>query len=129
MVSAGKNNRHIGLFCDNMTAVQWLEKKSTVTSLTAGHLPRALALRIHINRATPLQPVHIAGEKNQMVDTASKSKDPRFTASNKPFLTIFNTLFPLKEIYWQECIIPKKTWSKVTSALLGKQLTIEFGIK
>ena len=69
-----------GLFCDNMAAVQWLEKKSTTTSIVAGHLLRALALRIHINRAAPLQTMHIAGANNKMADTASRSFiDPGFT--------------------------------------------------
>ena len=62
---------HVGMFCDNAATVTWHHKKSTSTSKVAGHLLRALALQLHINRAGSLQTVHKAGKDNRMADAAS----------------------------------------------------------
>ena len=115
----------VGLFCDNDSTVNWHYKKSTSTSVVAGHLLRALALRLHINRAAPLQTLHIAGKENKMADMASRSfTDNIFTNSNKTFIDVFSTQFPLQNTSWKEYHIPKKITSKVISCLRGKPLAM-----
>ena len=97
-INAGNlQNTHIGMFCDNMSTVTWTNKKSTSTSTIAGHLLRALALRQHICRASPLLTVHIAGKQNKMADVASRSfNDVSFTNTDKTFLQTFTSLFPIQ---------------------------------
>ena len=116
---------HVGIFCDNMSTVTWTNKKSTSTSKIAGHLLRALALRQHINRSSPLAIMHIEGKQNIMADVASRSfHDSTFTKSNKSFLQNFQTLFPLQNTSWQEFHLPKKLASRVISCLHGKPLAM-----
>ena len=104
---------HTRLFCDNNSAVNWVTKRSTTTSTIAGHLLRALSLRLYINKAALLQITHIAGKENRMADMASRSfTDPIFTKANTSFLTSFNILFPLKSTSWKEFQLPKRTTSK-----------------
>ena len=121
---------HIGLFCDNMSTVAWTQKHSTATSTIAGHLLRALALRQHINKTSPLSTVHIEGIANKMADAASRSfTDKKFTDSNTSFLQTFNNIFPLQNTSWQEFHIPKKLASRVISCLLGKPLAMASWVK
>ena len=116
---------HVGMFCDNMSTVTWTNKKSTSTSTIAGHLLRALALRQHVNRSSPLAVVHIEGIKNKMADLASRSfLDKQLTKSNKTFLQHFKTLFPLQNNSWQEFHLPNKLTSRVISCLRGKPLAM-----
>ena len=116
---------HIGMFCDNMSTVSWTNKKSTSTSTIAGHLLRALALRQHVNKSSPLSTVHIEGKKNTMADMASRSfNEPCFTNANKPFLQTFQSLFPLQTSSWREFSHPKKISYRVISCLLGKPLAL-----
>ena len=84
---------HVGIFCDNMSTVTWTNKKSTSTSKIAGHLLRALALRQHINRSSPLAVMHIEGKQNIMADVASRSfHDSTFTKSNKSMILVSDCL-------------------------------------
>ena len=116
---------HVGIFCDNDSTVSWHQKKSTSTSTIAGHLLRALALRLHIQLAAPLQTVHLAGADNKMADVASRSfNDPLFTKSNTTFINTFSQLFPLQSNSWREYQIPNKLASKVISCLRGRPLTM-----
>ena len=121
---------HIGLFCDNTSAVAWTNKHSTSTSIIAGHLLRALALRQHVNRTSPLTTVHIKGEANKMADVASRSfTDKIFTQTNTTFLQTFNKTFPLQKNSWREFHIPKKLASRVISCLRGEPLAMASWVK
>ena len=92
-----------------------------------GHLLRVLALKQAKQQASPLHTQHIEGKLNNMADAASRSYvDKCFTESNKPFLSIFNSLFPIQKNYWQEYKPNTKMSSQVTLCLLGKQLTMEW---
>ena len=123
-------NKHVGIYCDNMSTIAWTHKKCTTTSTIAGHLLRALALRQHINHTSPLQTVHIEGTANVMADVISRSfDDPKFTNTNKTFLQTFNSLFPLQNNSWKEFTLPKNITSKVISCLHGKQLKLELWTK
>ena len=120
-----------GIFSDNTPTVSWAYKLSSTKSIVAGHLLRALAVRLHVHQASPLLTTHVAGEDNTMADSASRSsKLPVFKNSNKPFIITFNTLFPLPQnISWSEFHVPSKTLSLVTSCLLGKQLSLASWMK
>ena len=121
---------HIGLFCDNMSTVTWTNKQSTSTSTIAGHLLRALAVRQHINRTSPLSTVHIKGVENKMADIASRSFiDRAFKQTNKTFLQTFSIMFPLQNDSWQEFHIPNKLASRVISCLHGKPLAMASWVK
>lgn len=123
-------HKHVGIFCDNITAVQWVYKRSTSTSTIAGHLLRALSLRVHINQAAQPQILHIPGEKNNMADMASRSfNDDMLTKSNITFLQHFSSTFPLQNDCWKEYHLPKKIKSKVISCLRGKPLIMALWMK
>ena len=122
-------HKHIGIHCDNDAAVNWTQKKSTATSTIAGHLLRALALRLHTHQAAPLQVIHIKGKDNTMADVASRSfHDANLTIQTK-FLQSFSQKFPLQQTSWKEYHMPKKIYSKVTSSLLGQPSTMALWTK
>ena len=61
-------------------------------------LVRALALRLHLKRASPLTPLHIAGVDNAMTNIPSRSfgsEKKWHCKTDNDFLTLFNTTFPL----------------------------------
>jgi hypothetical protein len=61
-------------WCDNsMPIISWMNKLSSARSRVAGRLTRALAMRIHVNKASPLVLVSISGTNNTMVNTASRT--------------------------------------------------------
>ncbi|KAL7467704.1 hypothetical protein ACHAXS_007940 [Conticribra weissflogii] len=66
-------NQHLGLFSDNSPTVSWAERMAARNSDPAGHLLRALTLRLHANRASPLAIQHIAGKRNVLADIPSRS--------------------------------------------------------
>ena len=125
MADTGENCTHltthknIAQFCNNTPTVSWSIKLTASKSSTAGHLLRALALRQHIHRSSPLLATSIAGENNIMVDIASCSFQwSQFTKSNFKFITIFNDMFPLPHnYYWKESQIPKN-WSSSVLQLI-----------
>ena len=121
--------KHIGIHCDNDSAVNWIQRKSTTTSTIAGHLLRAIALRLHTHKAAPLQVIHIKGTQNTLADVASRSfNDSKFTNQQK-FLQTFSNLFPLQQTSWKEYHMPNKIYSKVTSSLLGQPSTMALWTK
>jgi len=63
--------KHIGLFCDNTSAVSWAYKGHTTMSLVAGRLLRLLAIRQRTRQTSSLMPMNIAGKDNAMADIPS----------------------------------------------------------
>ena len=115
----------VGIFCDNTPAVSWSNRLQSSKSIVAGHLLRVLALRQHIHRSSPCLTISIAGVINTMADHASRSYiKPQYTHSNKPFLNVFSKNFPLQSDSWTEYLLPNKLFSRVTSCLRGKPLTM-----
>ena len=114
----------VTIYSDNTSTVSWTGKLSSSASVIAGHLLRALALRQHVHRSAPLLCLPIAGQNNDLADTASRSfSNPYFTDSKKSFLNNFSLKFPLpQKHYWHECQLPKNWISRVTSCLLGRPL-------
>jgi hypothetical protein len=62
----------VSIWCDNLPAVAWMYKFRTSTSLVAARILRALAVRLHTNRAALLSVEHIFGIYNKMADVASR---------------------------------------------------------
>ena len=126
-VAKDLNYKHIGMFCDNTSAIGWTQKGHTTTSIPAARLLRFLSLRQRFRRTSSLLPVHIAGEQNSMADFCSRAfKDGKFHLSNMSLLTFFNSSFPLPQKQsWTEWTVHKKLSMRVISCVLGEQLQME----
>ena len=117
---------NVGIYCDNTSAVSWAQRLSSTSSIIANHLLRALAVRQHVHRTSPLLCMNIAGTNNDIADVPSRSfQNYQFTNSNQPFVHTFASLFPLKQPHsWKEFHLPTKLSSRVMSLLHGNQLTL-----
>jgi hypothetical protein len=122
---------HIGVFCDNTSAVSWANKLRTSKSRVAGRLLRMLGLRIHARQASSLLPVHIAGADNKMADIVSRAfKSGKFFMANTDLVHYFNTNFKLQQnASWTEFQIPSALTSRVISCLRDEQLPMESLLK
>jgi hypothetical protein len=117
-------HKHVGVFCDNTSAVSWAYKLRTSKSIVAGRLLRMLGMRIHARQASSLTPLNIAGEDNTMADIASRAfKTGQYFEAAKNLTSFFNSNFPLEQKQsWTEFQIPKELASRVTSCLRGELL-------
>ncbi len=91
-------NTHVALFSDNSPTVHWVQRLAAKHDNVAMSLLRALALRLHLSKTSPLIPLHIAGVDNAMTDIPSRSFgcEPKWHCrTDKQFLTLFNSTFPL----------------------------------
>jgi hypothetical protein len=124
-------HKHIGIFSDNTPTVAWATKLTSSKSIIAAHLVRALAIRQHVNRASPLTTLSIAGEENDMADIASRSfRRQPFLSSHMSFAKTFTSLFPLpQQACWTECRLAEKLRWRVISCLRGKPLTMASWLK
>jgi hypothetical protein len=114
--------KHVGLFCDNVSAVAWAHKGHTSKSTIAARLLRLLYVRQRVRQVSSLLPVHIAGEKNTMADVASRAfKSGKYFVANKNLPAYFNHNFPLiKGESWTEFTLPKRLSLRVISCLRGE---------
>lgn len=119
--------KHIGMFCDNTSAVAWAYKYTTSKSIIAGRLLRLLAIRQRTRQASSLLPLHIAGEDNEMADIPSRAfKNGEFFHAHENLVNYFNSHFPLpKNLCWKEYKVKQKLVSRVISCLRGTQLPME----
>ena len=98
---------HVAAWCDNTPTVSWTNKLSATRSPIAGRLTRALAMHIHINEASLLTSLSIAGIDNTMANTTSRTfhcntaMDKTFSITDSEFLLTFNSSFPLQNCSWQ----------------------------
>jgi hypothetical protein len=122
---------HIGIFCDNTSAVSWAYKLRTSASTVAAKLLRLLSLRLHAKQASSLTPIHIAGENNIMADVISRAfKDGKYFCAKDNLTLYFNNNFPLPQtLSWQEYTLPSKLASRVISCLRGTQSPMELLIR
>jgi hypothetical protein len=112
----------VSIWYDNLPAVAWMYKFRTSTSLVAARILRALAVRLHTNRAALLSVEHISGIYNTMADVASQHHSP----DNAKFLTDFSALFsPPQDKSWTLLLLSNKVTSNVCSELLNQQSTLE----
>ena len=89
---------HCGLFSDNQPTVHWVKRMASKSSAVAGQLIRALALRLKLNRVSPLTPMHIKGTENAITDIPSRSfgSNPAYYCkTNDDLKNLFNQKFPL----------------------------------
>ena len=88
-----KSGSHAGLFSNNQPTVHWVQRMASKSSDVAGQLLRALALRLKMQKASPLTPMHIAGVENAMTDIPSRSfgSEPKWHYKNdSDLLHLFN---------------------------------------
>jgi hypothetical protein len=117
---------HVGMFCDNMSAVIWTQKMRTSASPVAGRLLRLLGMRIHARQSSGLTPIHIAGDDNQMSDIISRAfRHGKFFHAQNNLTSYFNSHFPLQEHSWTEFHLPTELTALVISCLRGVQLPLE----
>ena len=119
--------KHIGMFCDNTSAVAWAFKFTTSKSVIAGRLLRLLAIRQRTRQASSLLPMHIAGKDNEMADIPSRAfKNGEFFHAHDNLVNYFTSHFPLPQnLYWREFKVQKKLVSRVISCLRGTLLPME----
>ena len=121
------NFKHVGMFCNNISAISWAYKGSTGTSLIAGRLLRFLVLRQRTRQASSLLPLHVTGERNELADIPSRAfKDGEYFVAHKNLTAYFNTHFPLSQgLSWHEYRVPKKLALRVISCLRGAPSQME----
>ena len=119
--------RHIGIFCDNMSAVAWATRLRTSKSIPAARLLRMLGLRILAAQASSLTTLSIAGTSNKMADTTSRAfQNGTFFNTNLSLPKFFNNTFPLPQPHsWRVFVIPPKLLSRVISCVRGDILPME----
>ena len=114
--------QHIGIFCDNTSAVAWLRKGSTTTSSAAAALLRFLHIRIRHRQASSFIPEHIKGDNNDMADVSSRAfKDGKYFKAHENLTSYFNTHFK-QSTPWLEYTLPKEWVTRVMSCLRGTPL-------
>ncbi len=90
--------KRIALFGDNFPLIGWVAHLGSRCSRVAENLIQALALRLKLQRACPLTPIHIAGERNAIPDVPSClfGSNPAWRCdTDNDLLTLFNSLFPI----------------------------------
>ena len=89
---------HCAVFSDNSPTVSWTQRLAAKSSLVAGQLLRALALRLKTSNVSPLTPLHIPGPENSITDIPSRSFGSErkwHCNSDDELLNLFNSHFPL----------------------------------
>jgi hypothetical protein len=116
---------HVALFTDNSPSVHWADRL-TAKSGPAGFIMRALALRLKTRGASPLTPLHIAGDENSISDIPSRSfGDPVewHCVDDIAVRDKMNSLFPLPhQASWTVFQLNFKVFTRVISALLMKHI-------
>jgi hypothetical protein len=121
---------HVAAWCDNTPTVSWTNKLSSSRSRVASRLVRALAMRIHVNEASPLVSVSIAGTDNKMADMASRTfshqsvSQDTFHYTDHDFLHLFASTFPLQNDSWRVFRLSNKLISRICSELKGEASTL-----
>ena len=120
---------HVALFSDNQPTVSWVRRMASKSSVVAGQLIRALALRLKVKGASPLTPLHISGVQNAMTDIPSRSfGQPKkwHCESHDELLTLFSKNFPLpKQNCWTVYQLSSALSMRVVSVLRMKLTTLD----
>ncbi len=113
--------KRIALFSDNSPTIGRVTRLASKWSLVAKHLVQTLALRLEIQRACPLTPIHIEGKCNAISDVPSQSfgSNPTWKCdTDADLLTLFNPMFPLPhQNLWTVFHLNCKVVTRVISAL------------
>jgi len=119
---------HVALFNDNSPTVHWAERL-TAKSGPAACVIRALALRLKAREASPLVPLHIAGEENSITDIPSRSfgiPAEWFCADDDALHEKMNSLFPLpNQAFWSVFHLTSAICTRVTSVLQTRHIDME----
>ena len=122
-------NAHVALFSDNSPMVHWVQRLTAKHSKVAMQLVRALALRLQLNHASPLTPLHIAGVDNSLTDIPSRSfgsEKKWHCETNFAFCTLYNNTFPLpNKLSWNVYLPSSAITMKVISTLWTRLFTAE----
>ncbi len=98
-------------------------------SMVAEHLIQALALRLKIQCACPLTPIHIEGKRNTIWDILSRSfgSTPAWQCdTDADLLTLYNPMFPLpNQTSWTVFHLNCKVVTRVTSALQTQRFALD----
>jgi len=115
---------HVGVCSDNSATVAWQMRGASKRSAVANRLLRVLAIRLRVNRASPLVTRHLAGERNALGDIPSRSfgyKAEWKFDSDIDFLAYFNKTFPLPDQNsWTGFHLNGAVSTKVISELLTR---------
>jgi hypothetical protein len=124
-------NKHVGTYCDNTSAVSWANKLRTSKSIPAARLLRLLGLRQLASKSSSLTTLNIPGEENKMADVASRAfKKGEYFHKNSSLTSYFTSNFSLpKPHFWTELTIHSKLSSRVMSCVRGEPLTMESLLK
>jgi hypothetical protein len=91
---------HAAVFSDNSPAVSWTDRLATRGSKVSDQFVQALGLRMKEKGVSPLTPLHIKGEENQMTDIPSRSygSEPSiwYCETEEDLLTLFNDFSPFQ---------------------------------
>jgi len=120
---------HVALFSDNSPTVYWTRKLASKSSVIAGQLIRALALRLKVSQASPLSTLHVAGDANAMTDIPSRSfGDPSkwFCETDIELLSLYTREFPLPpQLSWNVYRINTRISSRIVSILRMQHFSME----
>jgi len=89
--------KHIALYSDNSSSVQWVQHLASRNSLATRQLIQALALHLQVTKSSQLTPLHIPGKSNAMANIPSSSfgNPARWgCTSDYAFLTLYKSCFP-----------------------------------
>jgi hypothetical protein len=62
------SEKRVALFSDNSPTVSWVTRLASRQSLIAEHLVQVLALRLKVNKASPITALHIEGKQTAISD-------------------------------------------------------------
>ena len=120
---------HVAAYSDNQPTVSWVVRLASKSSVVAGQLIRALALRMKTKGASPLTPLHIAGVQNAMTDIPSRSfGQPKkwHCETYTELLTLFSEKFPLpNQQCWTVYQVSSEISTRILSVLRMKHSTLE----
>ena len=112
---------YVVLFSDNSPTIGWVKHLVARGSFVAMQIVLALTLRFKKAGASPLTPLHIAGEENSMTDIPSCSFGSNlssFCKNDTELLNLFNKHFPLpNQASWTVFIPSNAVIMKVISVL------------
>jgi hypothetical protein len=121
--------KRITLFCNNSPLIGWATRLSSKRSMVAKHLVRALAMRLKIQRACLLTPMHIEGKPNAIADIPLRSfgSNPFWRCeTDSNLLTLFNSMFHLpNQQLWTVFHLNCELVMRLTSALQMKPFKLD----
>ena len=120
---------HVALFSDNSPTVSWVQRLAVKSSLVAGQLIRALALRLKVMGASPLSTLHVPGVQNAMTDIPSRSfgDPPKWHCkSDEELLTLYNSHFPLpNQNSWTVYQVSSRISTRILSVLRMQLISLD----